>query len=78
MRTCGSADFGMGSGEHYGLRLRLGFVKGLGLGLELGPVLGLQLCLVIFRSKKSTDPHVRILPVAHKYSRTSIASYIFD
>jgi len=26
MRTCGSADFGTGSGENYGLRLRLGFV----------------------------------------------------
>ena len=23
---CGSADFGTGSGENYGLRLRLGFV----------------------------------------------------
>ena len=26
MRTCGSVDFGMGSGENNGLRLRLGFV----------------------------------------------------
>jgi len=29
------------------------------LGLELGSVLGLLLGLVIFRSKKSADPHVR-------------------
>ena len=27
MRMCGSADFGTGSGENYGLRLRLGFVQ---------------------------------------------------
>ena len=32
------------------------------LGLELGPVLGLYLSFVIFTSKKSADPHVRILP----------------
>jgi len=34
-------------------------VLGLALGLELGSVLGLYLGFVIFRSKKSADPHVR-------------------
>ena len=39
--------------------------------LELGSVLGLQLGFVIFRSKKSVDPHVRILPVAAQHIKAS-------
>ena len=55
---------------------------GLALGLELGLVLGLYLGFVIFRSKKSADPHVRMSafypwPFILRYNSTVNAFHCF-